>query len=153
MSADLFGEEPAPTKRCIDCKQHLPRAAFDPLRKAGRDYLQSRCKACAKVCRSRYNRTSKGKRKTHLRNLLKGYGITVAEYDALLAGQGGLCAICRQPETRKGPFGGVRRLGVDHCHKTGRVRGLLCHRCNSAIGYFDDDPSLLRVAISYLEMA
>jgi hypothetical protein len=56
----------------------------------------------------------------------KGLGVTVEQYDAMLAAQGGGCAICgTKPKTR--------RLDVDHDHKTGRVRGLLCHRCNRAL--------------------
>lgn len=73
------------------------------------------------------------------------FGITVEQYDALEAKQGGLCAICRRPC----PSG--RKLAVDHDHLTGRVRGLLCMNCNQGLGKFDDDPGLLRAAEVYLE--
>ncbi|WP_347878324.1 endonuclease VII domain-containing protein [Streptomyces sp. KS 21] len=59
----------------------------------------------------------------------------------MVAAQGGLCCICL-----KAPA-----VHVDHCHETGRVRGVLCFNCNSAIGKLGDDPDILRRAISYLE--
>ena len=69
------------------------------------------------------------------------YGLTLADYRALQARQGNVCAICRKP---------ARALCIDHCHVTGRVRGLLCPKCNSALGFYDDDPRLLRAALAYL---
>ncbi len=74
------------------------------------------------------------------------YGISVEEYDALLARQNGKCAICREK-----PEG--QTLCVDHCHATGKIRGLLCRSCNVGLGNFRDDPRLLRAAIAYLEAA
>ena len=74
------------------------------------------------------------------------YGITNAEYDALLAAQDGLCLLCKKPAAVL-----TRRLHVDHDHVSGKVRGLLCHGCNTAIGSMGDDPSLLRAAADYIE--
>jgi len=74
--------------------------------------------------------------------LKRRYGISPAEYDALLAKQGGACAICRR--RAKG------RLCVDHCHVTGMVRGLLCNECNGALGYLRDDQASLVAALAYL---
>jgi hypothetical protein len=71
------------------------------------------------------------------------YGISEADYQAMLARQGGVCAICRRKSKR--------RLEIDHCHKTGKVRGLLCGNCNTALGRCHDDPDILRAAIAYLE--
>jgi Recombination endonuclease VII len=71
------------------------------------------------------------------------YGMSIADYDALLARQGGVCAICRQKSDR--------RLKIDHCHVTNQVRGLLCHQCNVGLGNFDDDTDRMRMAIEYLE--
>ena len=70
------------------------------------------------------------------------YGLSLADYRALQARQGNACAICRKP---------ARVLCIDHCHITGRVRGLLCPKCNSALGFCDDDPRLLRAALAYLQ--
>lgn len=82
--------------------------------------------------------------------LLRNYGITLDQYNEMLAKQSGVCAICLQPE--KMMHGGkVKRLCVDHDHKTGKVRGILCHRCNTTLGQYEDNPELMRNLISYLE--
>lgn len=83
------------------------------------------------------------------RKRLKKYGLTPEEYQKLLIGQGGVCAICGQEETAT-IKGVVRRLAVDHDHQTDEVRGLLCYMCNSALGHFGDNPDLLRRALNYL---
>ena len=78
------------------------------------------------------------------RHILKRlYGITVEQYDAMFAEQGGVCAICSRPP-------GKKRLFVDHCHKTGKVRALLCQGCNAGIGHFADDVGRLLAAVEYL---
>jgi hypothetical protein len=76
--------------------------------------------------------------------LRKRYNLSLEEYDALLIAQDGHCAIC--PKVPTDQF-----LDVDHDHATERVRGLLCRRCNTAIGQFEDSPALLRAAAAYLE--
>jgi hypothetical protein len=88
------------------------------------------------------------------KRLRQRFGLKVSEYEAMIASQDGVCAICKSPEstvhdTAKGAA--VRRLSVDHCHNTGAVRGLLCRACNKGLGHFRDDPSLLRAAANYLE--
>lgn len=75
------------------------------------------------------------------------YGITLEAYGALLADQGGVCRLCGTPE--KDARHGV--LDVDHDHETGQIRGLLCHRCNWALGIMRDDLTWLRAAVAYLE--
>jgi hypothetical protein len=81
-------------------------------------------------------------RKSHLK---RNYGITIEQYDAMLAEQGGGCGICqRSPRTDIA-------LHVDHDHATGAIRGILCFRCNNALGDFDDDPMMLRRALFYVE--
>jgi hypothetical protein len=70
------------------------------------------------------------------------YGLSLADYRALEQRQGHACAICRKA---------TRELCIDHCHFTGRVRGLLCRSCNSALGFCADDPRLLRAALAYLQ--
>lgn len=75
------------------------------------------------------------------------YGVGKAELDALFVRQGGVCAICGTDN----PSGGRRkRFAVDHCHKTGKVRGLLCNRCNVGVGSFRDDPLLAVEAAAYI---
>lgn len=77
------------------------------------------------------------------------YGMSPGDYDALFDIQDGVCAICQQPETAQ-QKGRLRELCVDHNHKTGQVRGLLCHKCNLAIGHFKDDAALVAKALQYL---
>jgi hypothetical protein len=72
------------------------------------------------------------------------YGLSKEEYIAMYEKQQGLCAICKKEPTTK------RGLHIDHNHKTGTVRGLLCHSCNVGIGNFMDDPGLLISAIEYI---
>jgi hypothetical protein len=91
---------------------------------------------------------------------LRVYSITPERYEAMLAAQGGRCAICRRPEKALNRNGVVMQLHVDHDHRCcpgGRscgkcVRGLLCHACNSGGGKFGDDPALLRAAADYFEV-
>lgn len=71
-------------------------------------------------------------------------------FDAMLAEQGGVCAICRQPETKLSAKGRVRRLAIDHDHRTGRIRALLCSRCNTVVGYLKDDYRLAERAAVYM---
>lgn len=72
-------------------------------------------------------------------------------YNTIFSQQNGVCAICGRPETAKGIHGRIRRLATDHCHSSGKIRGLLCGRCNSGIGYFQDNTESLKEAVKYLE--
>lgn len=82
--------------------------------------------------------------------LKKRYNITQEEYNNLLVEQNNVCAICLQTETSKHKNGDVRSLSVDHCHVTGKVRGLLCNRCNRMLGQMEDNPTLIDRATKYL---
>ncbi len=81
-------------------------------------------------------------------NLMKNFGLTVEEYDKMVEDSGG-CEICglTQEESLKIDN---RRLCVDHCHITGKIRGILCSKCNTALGKFKDSPQILQIAINYL---
>lgn len=100
--------------------------------------------------RRRQQRPGRVRRISRSSTLKQRYGITAQDYNRMLASQNGVCAVCGNPETRK-KRGGTIRLAVDHCHKTGKVRGLLCSRCNLSIGRFEDDPELLEKAAAYLK--
>ncbi|AXH68491.1 endonuclease VII [Mycobacterium phage xkcd] len=78
-------------------------------------------------------------------SLLKHYGIEKGGYERLLEAQGGRCGICSRVACPTG-----RRFAVDYCHRTGRIRGLLCVDCNQALGKFGDDPDILMSAVRYL---
>ena len=78
---------------------------------------------------------------------LSTYGLTLEKYDEMLNIQGGVCACCGEKETNSSK----KYLCVDHCHKTGRARSLLCDRCNRGIGALNDDLDILRKAVLYLE--
>lgn len=97
--------------------------------------------------RAKYMKEYRKRRPERVRNtvLKRMFGITVDEYEAMLKAQGGVCKICEKPQVKSGV-----RLCVDHCHGTGRIRGLLCDNCNRAIGLMRDDPDLLARAIAYL---
>ena len=78
---------------------------------------------------------------------LKMYGLTPEEYQSILEAQDHSCAICKTKDALNGK---PNRMYVDHCHTTGKVRGLLCQKCNSGLGMFKDDPEMLMNAINYL---
>lgn len=78
-------------------------------------------------------------RRHKLKNL---YNLTTEQYEAMFEQQKGLCAICPLPLKGKG--------NIDHCHETGKVRGLLCKECNQGLGYFKDNVGVLQKAINYL---
>jgi Recombination endonuclease VII len=86
------------------------------------------------------------RRKWSLRTL---YNLSLEEYDAMLLAQGGVCAVCKQPETAR-LRSKTKRLTVDHDHRTGEVRGLLCTSCNSLLGHAHDDAAVLAAAAGYL---
>lgn len=97
-----------------------------------------------------YSRNKERLKAEHKKYDLNQYGLTEKQYTELLDKQHGLCAICHQPETVTS-FGKVRQLSVDHDHITGVVRGLLCTKCNQALGLLNDSVDRLRAAALYLE--
>lgn len=113
---------------------------------SGERSLRSYCSDCEKAERKRYYAEEGRKRVQERAWAAQGFTFTVEEYDAMLAAQGDGCAICGAATNKSG-----RRLSVDHCHDTGRVRGILCTNCNVGIGRFRDDPELVSRALEYLE--
>ena len=81
------------------------------------------------------------KRQTFDRMIWRKYRMTREDYDALLWEQHGRCALCGQPA----------ELNIDHCHETGRIRGLLCFKCNTALGQLGDTPSSIREVLEYVD--
>ena len=98
------------------------------------------------------NNPDKVKQYQRISNLRKNFGLSVDAYEQMLAKQNNLCAICEKPETfihhrTKEPA----RLAVDHCHKTNKVRKLLCKSCNNALGLFKEDIGAMENAVQYLK--
>lgn len=132
-------------KKCIKCLVRKPLHSFGKDRKSVTG-VGHRCKECnniqARLWRAGHRERVKEKRRK------KKYGISGDQYREMLAEQGGGCAICGSRES-----GNSMRpdLVVDHCHRTGRVRGLLCNHCNWILGRADDDPELLKKTARYLK--
>ena len=159
---------------CLGCNLEKLISSFGKSKGVKKSYPRSYCKICAirrlKEWRQKNpdkiqdNQTryleniesfKKRARKNHLKNpesnrissLKRLYGITSDDYEMFFQKQKGLCAICLTPNStdfRK------KRFSIDHCHRTGKVRGLLCGNCNSGLGLFKDDLSILRTAVEYL---
>ena len=91
----------------------------------------------------KYYQTKKGKFNNRRRHLRNKYGITVEAHRLMYILQNGKCAICKQPTA-------YDKMDTDHDHITGKVRGLLCRRCNVGLGNFNDDPKILKSAARYL---
>ncbi len=108
----------------------------------GREYYQSEK---GQLAYKKYRR-SDGYKKVQRKSKLKYYyGITLIEYDQMFEDQNGVCAVCGNMNDSG------QRLSIDHDHKTGKIRGLLCHRCNVALGYAKDSVDLLEKLIKYLK--
>jgi hypothetical protein len=118
---------PSGHKLCRTCGEIKPHSVWHRNATAS-DGLSTRCKAC---------RAIQG-RGDHLK---RKYGITEVERDELIASQMGICCICLAAPAAH----------VDHCHETGRVRGVLCFSCNAALGQFKDRPDAIRRAAAYVE--
>lgn len=157
---------------CKSCNQSLPPSAFgsDKSRPDGRQFY---CRGCVsarvknyrnknhnlvtqkrreyaertKDIRAAYQKAYKTRNPhVYLRNSLKRFSMSELDYETMFESQNGACAICSttQSDLR-------RRLDIDHHHKTGQIRGLLCSACNTGIGTFRDSPGRLRAAAAYLE--
>lgn len=139
-------------KTCSRCEEKKLRSEFTKNAKSW-DCLQGFCRECRRKIDAAY-RAKLPFGHHRARMLEREYGITQADYDRILAEQGGGCALCGATTVRhenlKKPRGEVS-LHVDHDHKTGKVRGILCGPCNHALGKLNDDPELLRKAADYIE--
>ena len=156
---------PPGMKECSQCKVMKPFEEFWKMASM-KDGYRGACKSCGTAQCKRYYGNDREKTlgklqamrdtdpayreklcKITRKSILKvKYGLTQVQFDQMLEQQGGKCKICGTTEPgRWGTF------YIDHCHETGKVRGLLCCRCNLSIGHMEDSPELLRKAAEYIE--
>jgi hypothetical protein len=161
-------------KQCKHCGETKALDEFY-VSKLGRDGVRPECKACNLAARKakyaanpepyiarvkkwqqenavrlnayrrEYNQRPGRKASEREGHLRRKYGITIADYERMFEEQDGACAICGQPRPEE------RTLHVDHDHASGVIRGLLCFRCNQAIGSLQEEPEIFRVAADYLD--
>jgi len=134
---------PVGYKWCPGCQEQLEIEKFGKNKTTNDGYV-AYCRPCHnKNCQESLRRNG-GSRNYHFR---RRYGITGADADALIEQQGGICPLCQEVPRDKLK----NKWHVDHDHETGRIRGMLCHHCNTALGNFRDDVKILARAIKYLE--
>lgn len=105
------------------------------------------CRDCVKKYAEEYRKNADNRRKALDRHKLRKFSLTRADVEKMLERQDGKCEICRKPIASIDGRG----THIDHCHATGKVRGILCRNCNVGIGYFNDNIESLRNAIEYLQ--
>lgn len=125
-------------KTCSKCKLSKEYSDFSKMARS-KDGLQSRCNSC----NGESVRTLPGYKREY--DLRRNYGLTQTGFDLMLVGQGGVCAICKGESKNTKPG-----LCVDHDHVTGNIRGILCHKCNFALGNLDDSPARALILAQYL---
>lgn len=154
------------SKTCTKCKVEKPYTDFHK-DKYQKDGYRCSCKSCQQIAHiKRYEKDPEGQKarakdyrkrlkesspeKLFISNrrtkLKRSYNISLEDYDTLLLSQDNRCKICGKEPSAK-------LLAVDHCHTTGKVRGLLCSNCNTALGLVKDNKELLSRMITYLEEA
>jgi hypothetical protein len=132
-------------KLCLRCEGWLPEDQFWAKAKAP-DGLAGECVPCSARRTRDWGRSNPDKVTDG--QLRKTFGIGLDEFNAMLARQGGACAICGSDDPG---HRNARRLYVDHCHDSGAIRGLLCNNCNRGLGFLRDSPDLVRIAADYLD--
>ncbi len=136
-------------KYCPDCKETKSIDDF-AVHKAHSGGRKSHCKECLKVRERNRNRV-RGQHPPKVTRVMKIIGVSYEEYQAAWDRQKGKYAICRKEETSKYKDKTVRRLAVDHNHKTGKFRALLCYRCNVHLHFLEDRPFIAE-AQAYLDL-
>jgi len=152
------------SKFCRDCGNNHPVENFNK-KASALDGLATYCKPCIKIRSSKWHSKNKEYRneysRTHYKEHIQEYrhrwinltyGLSYEDYNQLLQKQSGGCAICGIPlKLHSGIESEYEVAKVDHCHKTGKVRGLLCHKCNIGLGNFNDNVDLLEKAKKYIK--
>jgi hypothetical protein len=125
-------------KCCSTCKEEKPLSEFYTKR--------SNCKVCSNKAVNNWKQNNKEKNQRTLQKakLKAKYGLTLEQYEDMVKEQKGVCYICKCENP-------TRKLNVDHCHKTGKVRKLLCDKCNMTLGLINDSQELLKQFLFYLK--
>ena len=144
----------ATSKRCLDCKGLVSFQYFtkDASQKDGRSIY---CQSCQRRRQKAYKKRTPEKQKSYKRkhysseksrdySLRYRYGMTLDQFNTMFEKQDRRCALCKSDKSDG------KNFVVDHCHKTGKIRGILCSYCNRALGMLKDDPDMLSRAIIYL---
>jgi len=130
-------------KICTVCKQNKNLSDYhnSSIHKDGKNY---RCKLCDKEARERYakNNPEAYKNTIRFKSIKHVYGLDKQQYLDLVESQENKCKICGLEKDR---------MVIDHCHATGHVRAILCNSCNRGLGYFGDNPCIMRKAAEYVE--
>ena len=137
MSVTIYGKKHKEDCNCASCRSQRD-PSLHPNWKGGISINK------IEYMRGRYHGVHIG------RNLKKKFGITLDEFNVMVKNQNGVYAICGKPENKTG-CRGTKNLSVDHNHETGKIRGLLCYKCNLGIGNFLENGKLLTKAINYLK--
>lgn len=139
-------------KQCTVCKEtkHIDNFYNNKRTKDGKAY---RCKECDSLARHKWAENNPERQAYSARNrrLKYIYGVDIPWYESQLAKQNNCCAICGTTENKTSGDRQDWNFAVDHCHDTGKVRGLLCNTCNRALGLFQDRKEVLEKAIAYLD--
>lgn len=136
------------------CKKHGQLSAVQVYKRyKNKNWLS--CRICTKERNDRFNLNNPVRKEYKKNFYLKrdGTKITKENYFELLEKQNGLCSICFKTESiiNSTKVSRIKRLAIDHCHETGIIRGLLCHKCNVSLGAMDESIEILQSAINYLK--
>lgn len=129
-------------KVCSKCKEEKELNQFNK-NKAGLYGVHHYCRKCNSI----HKKNSYNYVKSRNRRILNSYNLTIEEVESLYIIQDKKCKICKTKYSSTSTHGG---LYIDHCHLTGKIRGLLCNKCNTLLGNCNDDVSILKSAIDYL---
>jgi hypothetical protein len=127
---------------CCNCKVAKPISEYYT---KGTSRHQAECKQCVSIRKTTWNKSDAGRLSSLKTRLKQRFGLTLEEYNEMFKKQGGRCAICKTDKCSSG-----HNLSVDHCHKTGNIRGLLCKPCNLVLGNSGDNIKILISAANYL---
>ncbi len=131
-------------KECLNAQQQKYRKDYPKIYKAAQKRYRDKYKKRISRKNAEYRKNHPdSQRETYYP---REYGITIGDYDDMYIEQGGCCAICGTHQSKLN-----KRLHIDHCHKTDKVRGLLCSSCNTAIGLLKEDSGIIKNVLKYLE--